>query len=196
MDPDASRAQPANEALSAPLDRAEQPRSSSPTDEAEAGAGPEPEDSTKITFGDERLKESVREGMGVVIFFVGVAGALWYWIGASSQNSFLMAMLHAFWPWGLLAMFTGGLVQGTRGAMRLSQESDDKPIESGEGFVLAVGAMCVLAKGFLKEAKEDGQDGLQFFAKALVVIAAIVLLLLVFAPSALEEIKRWLESHL
>ena len=191
MDPDASRAQPATEALSAPLDRAEQPRSS-PTDEAEAGAGPEPEDTTKINFGDERLKESVREGMGVVIFFVGVAGALWYWIGASSQNSFSMAMLHAFWPWGLLAMFAGGLVQGTRGAMRLSQESDEKPIESGEGFVLAVGAMCVLAKGVLKETKEDGQS----LAKVLVVIAAIVLLLLVFAPSALEEIKLWLESHL
>lgn len=191
MDPDASRARPATEALSAPLDRAEQPRSA-PADEAEAGAGPEPEDSTEITFGDERLKESVREGMGVVIFFVGVAGALWYWIGASSQNSFLMAMLHAFWPWGLLAMFAGGLVQGTRGAMRLSQESDEKPIESGEGFVLAVGAMCVLAKGVLKETKEDGQS----LAKVLVVIAAIVLLLLVFAPSALEEIKRWLESHL
>lgn len=191
MDPDASRAQPATEALSVPLDRAEQPRSS-PADEAEAGAGPKPEDSTKINFGDERLKESVREGMGVVIFFVGVAGALWYWIGASSQNSFSMAMLHAFWPWGLLAMFAGGLVQGTRGAMRLSQESDDKPIESGEGFVLAVGAMCVLAKGVLKETKEDGQS----LAKVLVVIAAIVLLLLVFAPSALEEIKLWLESHL
>lgn len=192
MDPDAGRARPANEALSAPPDRAEQPRSSLPADEAEAGAGPEPEDSTKITFGDERLKESVREGMGVVIFFVGVAGALWYWIGASSENSFLMAMLHAFWPWGLLAMFAGGLVQGTRGAMRLSQESDEKPIESGEGFVLAVGAMCVLAKGVLKETKEDGQS----LAKVLVVLAAIVLLLLVFAPSALEEIKRWLESHL
>jgi len=191
MDPDASRARPATEALSAPLDRAEQPRSA-PADEAEAGAGPEPEDSTEITFGDERLKESVREGMGVVIFFVGVAGALWYWIGASSENSFLMAMFRAFWPWGLLAMLAGGLVQGTRGAMRLSQESDEKPIESGEGFVLAVGAMCVLAKGVLKETKEDGQS----LAKVLVVIAAIVLLLLVFAPSALEEIKRWLESHL
>lgn len=191
MDPDASRAQPATEALSVPLDCAEQPRSS-PADEAEAGGGPKPEDSTKINFGDERLKESVREGMGVVIFFVGVAGALWYWIGASSQNSFSMAMLHAFWPWGLLAMFAGGLVQGTRGAMRLSQESDEKPIESGEGFVLAVGAMCVLAKGVLKETKEDGQS----LAKVLVVIAAIVLLLLVFAPSALEEIKRWLESRL
>lgn len=191
MDPDASRAQPATEALSVPLDRAEQSRSS-PADEAETGAGPKPEDSTKINFGDERLKESVREGMGVVIFFVGVAGALWYWIGASSQNSFSMAMLHAFWPWGLLAMFAGGLVQGTRGAMRLSQESDEKPIESGEGFVLAVGAMCVLAKGVLKETKEDGQS----LAKVLVVIAAIVLLLLVFAPSALEEIKRWLESRL
>lgn len=196
MDPDAGRARPANEAISAPPDRAERPRSSPPADEAETDTGPEPEDTTKIAFGNEDLKEAVREGMGVTIFFVGVAGALWYWIGASSENSFLMAMLHAFWPWGLLAMFAGGLIQGTRGAMRLSQEADEKPIESGEAFVLAFGAMCVLAKGFLKETKEEGQDGLQFLAKALVVIAAIVLLLLVFEPAMLDDIKRWLDENL
>lgn len=198
MDSEPDRARSTNALAPNPVPPGEErPRSSHPADEAETDTRtPTPADTAKIAFRDERLKEAVIEGVAVAAFFVAVAGALWYWIGASSENSFWMALLYAFWPWGLLAMFVGGLIQGTRGAMRLSQESDEQPIESVEAFVLAAGAMAVAAKGALTEAKEDGKDSLQFIVKAVVFIAAIVLLLLVFEPAILEDIKRWLDRNL
>lgn len=152
----------------------------------------EPEEADRAESEDRRVREAVTGGMVVVFLIVGGLGAYWFWSDPSSPNLIWTAIWEVLWPWGLLAVLAGGLLQGMRCALRIRRESEDGPVETGEAFALAAFAMWGVVRGFLKETKEDGQS----LAKVLVVIAAIVLLLLVFAPSALEEIKRWLESHL
>ena len=192
MDSEAGRARSTNALATNPVPPgAERPRSSAPAAETET-PGTETEEKERAESEDRRVREAVTGGMVVVFLIVGGLGAYWFWSDPSSPNLIWTAIWEVLWPWGLLAALAGGLLQGMRCALRIRRESEDGPAETGEAFTLAAFAMWGVVRGFLKETKEDGQS----LAKVLVVLAAIVLLLLVFAPSALEEIKRWLESHL
>ena len=193
MDSDADRTRSTSALAPKPIRPDAEPRPSEPDAETETPDGTEePEQEDRAESEALRVREAVIGGMVVVFFIVGGLGAYWFWSDASSPNLIWTAIWEVLWPWGLLATFAGGLLQGMRCALRIRRESEDGPVETGEAFPLAAVAMWGVLRGFLKETKEDGQS----LAKVLVVIAAIVLLLLVFAPSALEEIKRWLESHL
>lgn len=192
MDSEADRARSTNALATNPVPPgAERPRSSAPAAETET-PGTETEEADRAESEDRLVREAVTGGMVVVFLIVGGLGAYWFWSDPSSPNLIWTAIWEVLWPWGLLAALAGGLLQGMRCALRIRRESEDGPAETGEAFALAAFAMWGVVRGFLKETKEDGQS----LAKVLVVLAAIVLLLLVFAPSALEEIKRWLESHL
>lgn len=193
MDSEPDRGRPAHAAAPAALDRGEPPRPSEPAAEAKLPSGTEETEETgQVAFEDGRVREAVAGGMAIVFLIVGGLGAFWFWNDASSPNLIWTAIWQVFWPWGLLATIAGGLLLGMLSALRISRESEDGPIESGEALAVAAFALWGVARGFLKEAGEDGR----FVAKALVVVAAIVLLLLVFEPSILEEIERWLERNL
>ena len=193
MDSDADRTRSTSALVPEPIRPDAEPRPSEPAAETETPDGTtEPEEADRAESEDRRVREAVTGGMVLVFLIVGGLGAYWFWSDASSPNLIWTAIWEVFWPWGLLAALAGGFLSGMRCALRIRQESEDRPVETGEAFVLAAFAMWGVVRGFLKETKEDGQS----LAKVLVVIAAIVLLLLVFAPSALDEIKRWLDSHL
>ena len=136
------------------------------------------------------MKEAFRAGMvagGAVV--LGIV-ALRYWGGFSAAPSFLDALWPAL-PLAFAAMVVGGAIQCLRCALRLGREQPDGEDWGFSDALVGVGAvMAVLAWGFLKEAKEDGTDSLKFGAVAIVVIAAVVFLLLVFAPSVLEDLRR------
>ena len=178
---------PSDEAPRRPTDREEPP----PSEEAaEKESRPPPASAFEDSEALATMKEAFRDGMvagGAVVF--GIV-ALRYWGGFSAAPSFLDALWPAL-PLLFAAIVVGGAIQCLRCALRLGREQPE-----GEGWGLSdalvgVGAvMAVLAWGFLKEAKEDGTDTLKFGAVAIVVVAAVVFLLLVFAPSLLDDLRR------
>lgn len=177
----------ADEHARRPIDREERPASTEPPEkESRPPQSPALEDSEALAT----MKEAFRDGMvagGAVVF--GIV-ALRYWGGFSAAPSFLDALWPAL-PLLFAAIVVGGATQCLRCSLRLGREQPE-----GEGWGLSdalvgVGAvMAVLAWGFLKEAKEDGTDTLRFGAVAIVVVAAVVFLLLVFAPSVLDDLRR------
>ena len=178
---------PSDEAPRRPTDREEPP----PSEEAaEKESRPPPASAFEDSEALATMKEAFRDGMvagGAVVF--GIV-ALRYWGGFSAAPSFLDALWPAL-PLAFVAIVVGGAIQCLRCSLRLGREQPE-----GEGWGLSdalvgVGAvMAVLAWGFLKEAKEDGTDTLKFGAVAIVVVAAVVFLLLVFAPSLLDDLRR------
>lgn len=178
---------PSNQDANRRVDREERPASAENA-EKETPAPPATviEDSEALTAMKEAFRDGMVAGLGLVL---GIA-ALAHWAGFSASPSFLDALWSAM-PLAFVAMVVGGAVQCLRGALRLGEE---QPEGKGWGFseaLVAVGAvMAVMARDFLMEAKEDGKDTMRFGAIAIVVVAAAVFLLLVFAPSVLEEIRR------
>lgn len=178
---------PADEEARRPTDREERPASE---EAAEEKSRPPPVSAFEDSEALATMKDAFRDGMvagGAVV--LGIV-ALRYWGGFSAAPSFLDALWPAL-PLGFVAIVVGGAIQCLRCSLRLGREQPE-----GEGWGLSdalvgVGAvMAVLAWGFLKEAKEDGTDTLKFGAVAIVVVAAVVFLLLVFAPSVLDDLRR------
>ena len=177
---------PSNEDANRPADRQERPASAE-TAGRESPAPPATalEDSEALTT----LKEAFRDGMVAGSALVLGIAALAYWAGFSAAPSFLDALWSAM-PLALVAMVVGGAVQCLRGSLRLGAEQPDGGWEFSEALVAVGAVMAVMARDFLMEAKEDGKDTLRFGALAIVVVAAVVFLLLVFAPSVLEDLRR------
>ena len=178
---------PSNGEVNRPADRRERPASAE-TAGRESPAPPATalEDSEALTT----LKEAFRDGMVAGSALVLGIAALAYWAGFSAAPSFLDALWSAM-PLALVAMVVGGAVQCLRGSLRLGAEQPEgKGWEFSEALVAVGAVMAVMARDFLMEAKEDGKDTLRFGALAIVVVAALVFLLLVFAPSVLEDLRR------
>lgn len=183
---------PGDENAGRSTDRKERPASEEAAEKeaAEKEAGPPQSSVVEDSEALAAMKEAFRDGMvagGAVV--LGIV-ALRYWGGFSAAPSFLDALWPAL-PLAFAAMVVGGAIQCLRCALRLGREQPDGEAWGLSDALVGVGAvMAVLAWGFLKEAKEDGTDSLKFGAVAIVVIAAVVFLLLVFAPSVLEDLRR------
>ncbi len=179
--------QPPDEDARRPAGREERPASE---DAAEKETRPPQSSALEDSEALAAMKEAFRDGMVAVSAVVLGIVAIGYWGGFSTAPSFLDALWPVL-PLAFVAMILGGVIQCLRCSLRLGRE---QPEGEGWGFsdaLVGVGAvMAVLAWGFLKEAKEDGTDSLKFGAVAIVVIAAVVFLLLVFAPSVLEDLRR------
>ena len=137
------------------------------------------------------MQEAVRDGMGAGAALGLGLPLLGYWVGFSAALSVWDALWAAV-PWGLSAMVVGGFVQGTRHALGIiaGDGDEERSPELPEALGITAIAMAAMAWGSLKEAKVEGQETLKWGAAAVVILAALVFLLLVFAPSVLDDIRR------